>query len=200
MRSVEKNNYASRYPQRRGRRFYKDGRPENSHPLNRGPQQKRIPLFEAYLRFAEVLSLRSTDGIQKVGCVIVSFNLERVLGIGYNGGASGIDDSLYIPDGRSGYIHAEMNALIKTGALEKDKIMFVTHAPCSMCAKAAINSGISYLYYRQDNVRGDRTGLELLERARVRVIRYTCWEEEDTIRRVEEFNGREDNMSHENTR
>lgn len=125
--------------------FYKDGRPENTHPLNEGPEQKRISLFEAYLRFAEILSLRSTDGVQKVGCVIVSYNLERVLGIGYNGGAAGLDDGLYIPEGQSGYIHAEMNALIKTGALEKDKIMFVTHVPCIMCAKVTINSGVSYI-------------------------------------------------------
>src|SRR5277367_5910432 len=84
---------------------YKDGCPENTHPLNAGAIQERIPLFEAYLRFAELLALRSTDGMQKVGCLIVSYNLERVLGIGYNGGASGIDDELYKPEGRSGYIH-----------------------------------------------------------------------------------------------
>jgi dCMP deaminase len=153
----------------------KDGRPNNTHPLNRGPKQDRMPLFEAYLRFAEVLALRSTDGTQKVGCVVVSHNLERVLGIGYNGGASGINDEFYKPEGRSGYIHAEMNALIKTGALEKDKIMFVTHAPCVMCAKAAINSGICYLYYRQDNLAKDRMGLDLLASAGVRVVLYPPW-------------------------
>jgi dCMP deaminase len=113
--------------------------------------------------------------MQKVGCVIVSSNLERVLGIGFNGGASGIDDRAYKPKGQSGYIHAEINALLKAGAQEKDKVMFVSHVPCVMCAKAAVNSGVLYLYYRSDNLKGDRTGLNLLKEAGVRATQYPSW-------------------------
>jgi dCMP deaminase len=129
-----------------------------------------LTLPEAYQRFAEALALRSTDGVQKVGCVVVSADLERVLGVGYNGGAAGISDQAFIPSDRSGYVHAEENALLKAGAIEKDKTMFITHTPCVMCAKRAINSGIAKVYCRQPNVRGDAMGVEVLRAAGKEVI------------------------------
>ncbi len=130
----------------------------------------RLTLPEAYQRFAEALALRSTDGTQKVGCVVVSADLERVLGVGYNGGAAGISDRAFIPADRSGYVHAEENALLKAGAIEKDKTMFITHTPCVMCAKRAINSGVAKVYCRQPNVRGDAMGVEVLRAAGKAVI------------------------------
>jgi dCMP deaminase len=129
-----------------------------------------LTLPEAYQRFAEALALRSTDGVQKVGCVVVSADLERVLGVGYNGGAAGLSDQAFIPSDRSGYVHAEENALLKAGAIEKDKTMFITHTPCVMCAKRAINSGIAKVYCRQPNVRGDAMGVEVLRAAGKEVI------------------------------
>jgi len=130
----------------------------------------RLTLPDAYQRFAEALALRSTDGTQKVGCVVVSADLERVLGVGYNGGAAGISDRAFIPADRSGYVHAEENALLKAGAIEKDKTMFITHTPCVMCAKRAINSGVARVYCRQPNVRGDAMGVEVLRAAGKEVI------------------------------
>jgi dCMP deaminase len=135
----------------------------------------RLTLPEAYQRFAEALALRSTDGSQQVGCVVVSRDLERVLGVGYNGGAAGMNDREFIPEDRSGYVHAEENALLKAGAIEKDKVMFVTHTPCVMCAKRAINSGVVRVYCRQPNRRGDGMGIALLRRARKDVV---WWHEE----------------------
>ena len=135
----------------------------------------RLTLAEAYQRFAEALAMRSTDGSQKVGCVVVSGDLERVLGVGYNGGAAGISDRSFIPADRSGYVHAEENALLKAGAIEKDKVMFVTHTPCVMCAKRAVNSGVGRIYCRQPNQRGDAMGIELLRRAGKDVV----WWNED---------------------
>ena len=134
-----------------------------------------LALPEAYQRFAEALALRSTDGSQKVGCVVVSGDLERVLGVGYNGGAAGMSDRKFIPSDRSGYVHAEENALLKAGAIEKDKIMFITHTPCVMCAKRAINSGVARVHCRQPNLRGDAMGIELLRQAGKRVV---WWREE----------------------
>jgi dCMP deaminase len=129
-----------------------------------------LTLPEAYQRFAEALALRSTDGSQQVGCVVVSHDFERVLGVGYNGGAAGIDDRQFIPSDKSGYVHAEENALLKAGATEKDKVMFITHTPCVMCAKRAINSGVARVYCRQPNRRGDSMGIEVLRRARKDVV------------------------------
>jgi dCMP deaminase len=130
----------------------------------------RLSLPEAYQRFAEALALRSTDGRQQVGCVVVSGDLERVLGVGYNGGAAGVSDRAFIPSDRSGYVHAEENALLKAGAIEKDKVMFITHTPCVMCAKRAVNSGVARVYCRQPNQRGDAMGVELLRAAGKQVI------------------------------
>jgi dCMP deaminase len=129
-----------------------------------------LTLPEAYQRFAEALALRSTDGSQQVGCVVVSADLERVLGVGYNGGAAGMSDREFIPSERSGYVHAEENALLKAGAIEKDKIMFITHTPCVMCAKRAVNSGVARVYCRQPNLRGDAMGIEVLRKAGKRVV------------------------------
>lgn len=152
---------------------YPRWRPPGGGP-SPGAGRLRLPadltLPEAYQRFAEALALRSTDGSQKVGCVVVSGDLERVLGVGYNGGAAGIDDSKFIPHDRSGYVHAEENALLKAGATEKDKVMFLTHTPCVMCAKRAINSGVARVYCRQPNRRGDAMGVEILRRAKKDVV------------------------------
>jgi dCMP deaminase len=130
----------------------------------------RLTLPEAYQRFALALAMRSTDGSQKVGCVVVSGDLERVLGVGYNGGAAGLSDREFIPSDRSGYVHAEENALLKAGATEKNKVMFITHTPCVMCAKRAINSGVARVYCRQPNQRGDAMGIEVLRHAGKQVV------------------------------
>lgn len=153
---------------------YPRWRPHGPGPHPPGIVAGRLPatltLPEAYQRFAEALALRSTDGSQKVGCVVVSADLERVLGVGYNGGAAGINDRDFIPADRSGYVHAEENALLKAGAIEKDKVMFLTHTPCVMCAKRAINSGVARVHCRQPNQRGDAMGLALLRQAGKRVV------------------------------
>jgi dCMP deaminase len=152
--------------------------PRGAGPHPPGLLPKRLPaaltLPEAYQRFAEALALRSTDGSQKVGCVVVSNDLERVLGVGYNGGAAGISDRDFIPVDRSGYVHAEENALLKAGAIEKNKVMFLTHTPCVMCAKRAINSGVARVHCRQPNQRGDAMGIEILRAAGKEVV---WWQE-----------------------
>lgn len=153
---------------------YPRWRPGTPQPSLPGLASFRLPtrltLPEAYQRFAEALALRSTDGSQKVGCVVVSHDLERVLGVGYNGGAAGISDREFIPSDRSGYVHAEENALLKAGAIEKDKVMFLTHTPCVMCAKRAINSGVARVYCRQPNQRGDAMGVAVLRKAGKKVV------------------------------
>ena len=79
-------------------------------------------------------------------------------------------DREFIPSDRSGYVHAEENALLKAGAIEKDKTMFITHTPCVMCAKRAINSGVARVYCRQPNQRGDAMGIDVLRAAGKQVV------------------------------
>jgi dCMP deaminase len=121
--------------------------------------------------FASTISQRSTDPLYKVGCVIVPEDNTGVLALGYNGdhkGGPNIRDSEI--SGQSGFIHAEINALIKMDYNNpKKKIMYVTLSPCYMCAKAIINAGVSEVRYT--NEYRDRSGIELLEKHGIKITR-----------------------------
>lgn len=70
--------------------------------------------------------------------------------------------------GDSGFIHAEVNSLIKLDFNSpKRKKMYVSLSPCRMCAKAIINARIDEVIYI-DEYR-DRSGLELLREMGVKV-------------------------------
>jgi dCMP deaminase len=50
--------------------------------------------------------------------------------------------------GESGFIHAEINALIKLDYNNpKPKTLYITLSPCKQCAKAIINGGISRVVF-----------------------------------------------------
>jgi dCMP deaminase len=70
--------------------------------------------------------------------------------------------------GDSGFIHAEVNALIKLDFNSpKRKKMYVSLSPCKMCAKAIINARIDEVVYI-DKYR-DLSGVELLQNAGIKV-------------------------------
>ncbi len=158
---------------------FKDGVPENTHPLNvlpDGPEYPidRIPLYEVYMRMAEELAKRSTCARLRVGTVITDSSLENVVGIGYNGNAKGLPNCCdsSVP-GVCGCIHSEVNALVKAPGGVRDKVVFVTDSPCVMCAKLMVNSGASYVFFRRPY--RDPSGIELLEAAGIRVVHYDRW-------------------------
>jgi dCMP deaminase len=159
--------------------FFKDGVPENTHPLNVGfdasGEPDRIPLYEVYMRMAEELAKRSTCSRLQVGTVVTDARLENVLAIGYNGNARGLPNRCdsTVP-GQCGCIHSEVNALIKAPGAVKDKVVFVSNSPCVMCAKLIINSGVTHVYYRR--VYRDPSGIELLAATGVTPVAYTRWE------------------------
>jgi dCMP deaminase len=159
---------------------------ENTHPLNVRTVQDgvdpatfavdRIPLFEVYMRMAEELAKRSTCVRLRVGTVITDAALSNVLGIGYNGNASGLPNRCDSSEpGLCGCIHSEMNALVKAPGAIRDKVVFVTTSPCRMCAKLIIQSGVSHVFYRK--AYREPTGLEVLESAGIPAIRYDRWAE-----------------------
>jgi dCMP deaminase len=127
---------------------------------------------EIWMDFASNIARRSPDPNFKVGCCIVTEDNCQVLSIGYNGdhkGGSNVRESL--EPGKSGFIHAEINALIKLDYNNpKAKTLYITLSPCSHCAKAIINGGIAKVVYR-DQYR-DTSGLDLLEKHGVMVERY----------------------------
>lgn len=109
----------------------------------------RPSLEDIFMELAERLSQRSKDPKIQVGCVICDERLERVIAIGYNGGARGQDDGREsMEQGKSGLIHAEANALVKCDYSIPNKIVFLTHSPCTVCAKMLVNAGVKKLYFK----------------------------------------------------
>lgn len=120
--------------------------------------------------WAEYASHRSTCDRLMVGALVMSKDLRRVLGYGYNGNYAGGPNKCDSKEpGNCGCVHAEINALINSSR-EKDMVMFSTDSPCMNCAKAIINAGIEEFYYLRDyRVSG---GLKLLK-SRIKVIKRT---------------------------
>jgi dCMP deaminase len=158
----------------------------NTHPLNLGrpeiavgdtgpsPQIDRIPLYEVYMRMAEELAKRSTCARARVGTVITDALLSNVLGIGYNGNASGLPNSRDSTEpGRCGCNHSEMNALVKAPGSVRDKVVFVTMSPCVMCAKLMIQSGVTHVFYRV--AYREPSGLDVLSAGGIEVVEYDRW-------------------------
>ncbi len=119
-------------------------------------------------RFMEMIELIGTwascyQENRKMGAVIVRDR--RVLTTGYNGAPAGVKTCVErgacmrkergIPSGQRAEIcyavHAEQNALIqaaKLGVCVDGATLYVTHQPCSICAKLIINAGIARVVYR----------------------------------------------------
>lgn len=112
---------------------------------------------------------RSSDPNHKVAAVVVTCDNTQVLALGYNGDHAGGPNSRESEDpGLSGFIHAEVNALIKLDYNNpKKKIMYVSMSPCRMCAKAIINAGVSEVVFREKY--RDESGIRLLDAAGIRI-------------------------------
>jgi len=116
-----------------------------------------------WLKFAHLISERSYDDRYKVGAIVVSIDNTQVLAVGYNGNYSGgPNEADSAEPGKSGFIHAEINALLKCDYnYHKVKKLYVTLSPCMMCAKAIINAGISEVIY--DDEYRDTAGIQLMK-------------------------------------
>jgi dCMP deaminase len=127
---------------------------------------------EVWSSFATTISQRSTDPKVKVGCIIVPFDNTGVLSLGYNGDEkNGSNERESEQSGASGFIHAEINALIKMDFNNpKPKKLYVTHSPCRMCAKAIINADIKEVYYLNEYL-FDPQGITLLEKHNIKVTK-----------------------------
>ena len=110
---------------------------------------------DRFIRLATEISTWSRDPGTKVGCIIVD-PLNRVVSLGFNGFPHGIsDDTLRLQDRETKLritIHAEENALLFAKRDVAGYTAYVTHHPCSSCAAKLIQSGISKVVYKQDEV------------------------------------------------
>lgn len=124
------------------------------------------------MEVAEVVSNRSYDPRLRVGAIIVAEDNTRVLSIGYNGNYKG-GPNCHESDvpGQSGFIHAEVNALIKCDFnFSKKKHMYVTHSPCRACSKLIINAEISKVIYLHEY--RDTSGLDIMRAAGIEVLSF----------------------------
>lgn len=105
---------------------------------------------EYYFGFAQHAAQKSKDSTQ-VGAVLVGPEGEIRL-TGYNGPPRGVKD---IPSRRERPIkylyasHAEANLVAfaaREGIRTKDCTVYVTHMPCSACARALIQAGITKVF------------------------------------------------------
>ena len=92
------------------------------------------------LATARLWATRSADPKVQVGACILDRH-HRVVGVGYNGRAAGEpNERESLAQGASGYIHAEVNALLAANWNGEGHTLYVTHEPCSVCARLIVNS------------------------------------------------------------
>lgn len=132
--------------------------------------ETKMPWDDIWMNLAHYISSRSNDPRMRVGAVIVTDNNESVLAIGYNGdekGGNNISDSN--EPGCSNFIHAEVNAIAKMNYNDpRKRKIYITHAPCPVCARLIINANINkviYCYpYRSEK------GLDILKKRGIDIV------------------------------
>ena len=128
---------------------------------------------EIWMNFAHSIAKRSCDSKYQVGAVIVNSENTQVLSIGYNGDQKGGPNKRDSTEtGQSGFIHAEINALIKMDYNNPcSKKMYLTLSPCEVCAKAIVNAGIDEVIFVE--LYGDGLpGLDILNKAGIVVRKF----------------------------
>jgi dCMP deaminase len=118
---------------------------------------------------ASTIAQRSYDPRFQVGAIVVSGDNTQVLAVGYNGNhAGGPNEPESEEPGHSGFIHAEINALLKLDYNNpKRKVMYITLSPCRSCAKAIVNAGIDEVVYAEEY--RDISSLDILQHTGIKV-------------------------------
>lgn len=129
----------------------------------------------AHMQVAYVYARLSSCKRRKVGCVIIKENTP--IAIGYNGTPSGSDNCCEDVAGKSKptVIHAEDNALRKlTSSTEsaRDSTMFITTAPCIICAPRIVDAGVKRVIY--DDIYHNFDGVNYLQSRGIEVMRFTA--------------------------
>lgn len=107
-----------------------------------------------FLNLAYEIASWSKDTSTQVGCVIMNED-GMPLSFGYNGMPRGIEDDVEArherPEKYFWFEHAERNAIYQCQTSLKGATAYVTHAPCSDCARAFIQSGIKAIVIDRKN-------------------------------------------------
>ena len=146
-----------------------------------GLVRKRPSVDEYFVKFADLAATRSTCVRRQVGAVLVRD--KHILATGYNGAPSGMEHCttetcLRLTTGvKPGErhelcrgVHAEQNAIIQCalhGVSSRDATLYVTHSPCTICAKMLINAGITRVVVKRRYP--DEDGVQMLKESAVQV-------------------------------
>lgn len=117
----------------------------------------------------------------KVGAVLIGTDGEVLL-TAFNGPPIGVDDKQERFERPAKYLyasHAEQNIIAfaaRNGVPTKGKGLYVTHCPCSSCARSIIQAGIAYVIYGTGTTSIPAEEFEaaecMLQEANVDVTRY----------------------------
>ena len=138
---------------------------------------------EYFMEMAILTSSRSTCLRRQVGAAIVKDR--HIMATGYNGAPRGmkhcverggcIREKLNVPSGERHEIcmalHAEQNAIIQAATLGQSiegATMYITHQPCSICAKMIINAGIRRIVVKEGYP--DQLSVDILAEAGLRIV------------------------------
>jgi len=136
------------------------------------------------MEIVEIVKARSTCLRRQVGALVVRD--KRILATGYNGAPTGckhcaeigcLRDKLNIPSGQRQELcrasHAEQNAIAQaaySGTSIKNGTLYITHQPCSICAKMIINSGIKKIIFKGNYP--DELAMTMLQEAGIEIVKY----------------------------
>lgn len=141
-------------------------------------QEKRSTWDEYFMGVALLIASRSSFPKLHVGCVLVGtgINANRILSVGYNGFIPNGKHEIIEKDGHEqASIHAEQNAVIyaaKMGISLLGSIAYLTHYPCSACAKTLITAGISQIKYINIH-KTDELSEKFFKESRILVSRFS---------------------------
>ena len=144
----------------------------------------RISWDEYFMQMAELTAKRSTCLRRQVGAVIVKD--KHIIATGYNGAPKGLKhcaqlggclrEKLHVPSGERHELcralHAEQTAIIQAATLGQSiegGTIYVTHHPCSICAKMILNAGLERIVIREGYP--DTLAKEILSEADLEVDR-----------------------------
>ncbi len=109
--------------------------------------------INVYAKIVRILGEQSSCDRARVGALLLKDT--RIIATGYNGALPGTphcDDTGHLM--YEGHcirtIHAEQNCILfcaKQGISTQGCDLFVTHSPCPICTKEAIQAGINTIYY-----------------------------------------------------
>jgi dCMP deaminase len=119
---------------------------------------RALEKIKVFVGILEGISTLSTSSRLKVSAIAFRRDFKGIAAFGYNGSyknaeinqETGTEEESLLP-GHSGFVHAEMNMIAKFREQDPENyVVFLTHSPCSVCAKLLINADFRYVFWKEE--------------------------------------------------